>query len=191
MTNINWLELPEANEDSKRSAEMLIRTADGVERRTDYDGGWLNIVDATHTQASPQTVTAGVSTALTIDGLGAATETNYRRGVSTEVWDGNVFKPAAVGECYMVRVTMNVAKATSNATTLELDLGIGADFATQIVSDVRPLTKGQDVVDKINFVFPIFCLDAFGLQGGQFTLLASQSITVWAKAIFIQRTFTP
>lgn len=191
MTSIDWDALNEASEQDRRGAETLIRTAGGQERRTVFDGGWLNFADATHTAGSPQAVTAGNPAIFSVDGLGAGTETNYRRGSPSDVWANNVFYPNSIGECYLIRITMNVAKATSNDTNIELDLGIGSNFSTLIVSEVRPLVKGQGVVDKINFVFPIFCLATFGLQGGQFTLLANENITVWDKAIFIQRIFTP
>lgn len=191
MAPIDWEALSEASEQDRRGAETLIRSADGREHRTVFDGGWLNFQDATHTAGSPQAVTADTPAIFSVDGAGAGTETSYRRGSPADVWANNVFYPNKIGECYLIRITMNVAKATSNDTNIELDLGIGSNFSTLIVSEVRPLVKGQGVVDKINFVFPIFCMETFGLQGGQFTLLTNENVTVWDKAIFIQRIFTP
>ena len=190
MSQIDWDQLRDAERVEGFKAEMMV-LLDGEEVRAPFNGGWLNYADATHTQGSPQAVTSGVSTLLSIDGNGGATEQRFRRGINTDVWSSNTLRPAALGEAYMVRVTMRVAKATSNDTTIELDLGIGTDWATIIADERKPLTKGQGVTDNLSFSFPIYCLDTFTRHGGRFYLLASQNVTVWGKSIFIQRTFTP
>lgn len=191
MTNINWPEIPSATEDQKRAADLLIRTDDGRELRTGYDGGWLNIADATHDVDNKQAISADTSTLMTIDGEGDTTENRYRRGLDLDVWSDDTFRPRAVGEAYMVRITMRAAKATSQDTTIELDLGIGTGFATIISDERRPMTKAQGVGDVLSFVYPIFCLETFGTFGGRFFIRASRNITVWNKAIFIQRTHSP
>lgn len=190
MTQINWSVIPEAKHSEGSKADQVV-LLNGEEYRTPFNGGWINYADATHTAESPQSVTAETYTLLTIDGIGATSEQRFRRGVLDGVWSDNTIKPEAVGEAYVVRVTMNIAKSSSSDTTVELDLGIGAGFSTIIADERKPLTKGQGVTDKLSFVFPIYCLETFNLYGGRFYLLASQNVTVWGKSIFIQRTFTP
>lgn len=56
MTNINWSEIPDATEDNKRAADLLIRLDSDQERRTRYDGGWIYLHDATHTVDNKQSV---------------------------------------------------------------------------------------------------------------------------------------
>lgn len=190
MAQIEWDELPDSRRVEGFRAELVARIGD-TESRVPFNGGWLNYADATHTEGSPQAVTADTSTLLTIDGEGGTSEQEYRRGITTDVWSGNTFSPSAVGESYLVRVTMKVSKATSNDTTLELDLAIGDGYGIIIADERRPLTKGQGITDNLSFTFPIFCLDTFGRYGGRFFLLATENVDVWGKSIFIQRTFTP
>ena len=190
MTQIDWTRLRDAERVEGFKAVMMVNL-DGEEVQAPFTGGWLNYADATHTEGSPQSVTADTSTLMTIDGAGGGTEQRFRRGIDTDVWSGNTLRPQAVGESYLARVTMKVAKATSNATTLELDLGIGTDWGTIIADERKPLTKGQGVTDNMSFTFPIYCMETFGKPGGRFYLLATENVTVWAKSIFIQRLFTP
>lgn len=190
MTQIDWTRLKDAERVEGFKAVMMINL-DGEEVQAPFNGGWLNFADSTHTEGSPQAVSADTSTLLTIDGLGGGSVQQFRRGIGADVWSGNTLRPAAVRESYIIRVTMKVAKATSNATTLELDLGIGTDWGVIIADERKPLTKGQGITDNLSFTFPIYCLDTFAQQGGRFYLLASENVTVWAKSIFIQRLFTP
>ena len=190
MTQLDWTVMRDAERIEGFRADQVV-LLDGEEVRAPFNGGWLNYQDATHTQGSPQAITADTSTLLTIDGEGSGTVQRFRRGIDASVWSGNTFRPEAVGEAYLVRVTMKVAKATSSETTLELDLGIGQSFGTIIADERRRLTKGQGVTDNLTFVFPIFCMETFGTFGGRFYILASENVNLWAKSIFIQRTFTP
>lgn len=190
MAQIEWDELPDSRRVEGFRAELLARIGN-EEARVPFNGGWLNYADATHTEGSPEAIAADTPTQLTIDGAGASSVDEYRRGVNTDVWSDNTFRPASIGETYIIRVTMKVAKSTSSDTTVELDLGIGSGYSTIIADERKPLTKGQGVTDNLSFVFPVFCLGTFGLNGGRFFINATNGITVWSKAIFVQRMFTP
>lgn len=191
MTNINWSELAEATEDNKRAADMLIRTDDGVERRTGYDGGWIYLEDATHTSDNKQSVTADTLTHVTIDGAGAGSTTAYRRGIPDDLFGGSTIQPFAAGEVYNINLTFRISKATSTATFAEIDVGIGSDYSTMIARDRRSLTKGSGVEDFLFFNGTLFATEPFARYGARFFLNCSEDVMLWDKAIMLQRTHSP
>lgn len=191
MTNINWSELADATEDNKRSADMLIRTDDGIERRAPYNGGWLYFEDATHTAENKQSITADTLTHLTIDGAGAGTTTAYRRGVPLDVFGGSTIQPLAIGEAYNINLTFRISKASSNATFAEIDVGIGSDYSTMIARDRRALTKGSGIEDFLFFNGTLFVTAPFARYGARFFISCSEDVTIWDKAIMLQRTHSP
>lgn len=190
-SNIPWDSIPEATEDNKRAADMLIRMDDGQERRTKYDGGWLYFHDATHTSDNKQAVTADTPTLITIDGLAEDSTSNFRRGIPLDVWANNTLQPQATGETYNINLTFRIAKSTSNAIYAEVDVGIGSDYTTYIASDRRALTKGSGVEDFVFFNGTLFVTNAMGAHGARFFLRTSENVTLWDKAIMIQRTHSP
>lgn len=190
-SNIPWESIPEATEDNKRAADLLIRLDDGRERRTGYDGGWVYFTDATHTVDNKQTVLADTQTLLTIDKAGAQSTTDFRRGVPLDIFANNTLQPQATGETFEINLTFRLSKATSTATYAEVDVGIGSDYSTIAFQDRRALTKGSGVTDFVFFNGTLFVTPAFGAHGCQFFLNCSEQVTIWDKAIFIQRTHSP
>lgn len=191
MTNINWSELVDATEDNKRAADMLIRTDDGKERRAPYNGGWMYLADSVHTSENKQSVTADTLTHVTIDGLGDGSTTEFRRGVSLDVFGNSTMQPFAAGETYEINLTFRASKATSSDTFVEIDVGIGSDYSTIIARDRRALTKGSGIEDFVFFNGSLFVTAPFSRYGARFFLNASENISVWDKAIFLQRTHSP
>lgn len=191
MTNINWSEIPDATEDNKRAADMLIRLDDGRERRTGYDGGWLYFTDSVHTDSNKQAVTAETLTHVTIDGEGAESTTDYRRGIPLDVFGNSTIQPFATGEVYNINLTFRVSKATSTAAFVEIDVGIGSDYGTMIARDRRTITKSSGVDDFLFFNGTLFVTPAFARYGARFFLFASENVSVWDKAILLQRTHSP
>jgi hypothetical protein len=191
MTNINWSEIPDATEDNKRAADLLIRLDNGQERRTGYDSGWIYLHDATHTVDNKQSVSADTLTHITIDGLADDSVTDYRRGVPIDVFGNSTIQPFATGEVYNINLTFRISKATSTATYAEIDVGIGSDYSTMIARDRRALTKGSGVDDFLFFNGTLFVTPAFARYGARFFLLCSENVMVWDKAIFLQRTHSP
>jgi len=191
MTYINWSELAEATEDNKRSADMLICTDDGIERRTKYDGGWLYFADATHTVDNKQSITADTLTHVTIDGEGAGSTTDFRRGIPLDIFGGSTIQPFAIGETYNINLTFQISKSTSTATYAEIDVGIGSDYSTMIARDRRALTKGSGVEDFLFFNGTLFVTAPFAQYGARFFIQCSENVSVWNKAIMLQRTHSP
>lgn len=191
MTFVPWDIFPEATEDNKRGAEFIIRTDDGLERRTGYDGGWMYFQDATHTVTNKQSVTAGVQTVISVDGLGGASTTDFRRGVPLDVWSNNTLQPRASGEAYEINLTFKVSKSSSQSTYVEIDVMIGENYDVPVAQDKRPLIKGSDVDDFVFFNGTLFVTDPMGAHGARFFLNCSDDVNVWNKAIYIQRTHSP
>lgn len=191
MTQINWDTIPDATDASLRAADMLIRTSDGKERRTGYDGGWMYLSDATHTASNKQAITADTLTLWTNDGLAADSTTDFRRGVPLDVWSGNTIRPQANGETYEINLTFRASKSVSQQIYIEIDVGIGSDYSNIIARDRRPITKGQDVDDFVFFNGSLFVTAPFGAHGARFFINASDDVQIWDKALFIQRTHSP
>lgn len=190
-SNIPWDSIPEATEDNKRAANLLIRLDDGQERRTKYDGGWLYFEDATHTSSNKQSITADTLTHVTIDGLGAGTTTDFRRGIGLDVFGDSTLQPFATGETYNINLTFEVSKSSSTATYAEIDVGIGSDYSTMIARDRRTLTKGSSIDDFVFFNGTLFVTPAFARYGARFFFNFSENVSVWNKTIMMQRTHSP
>lgn len=190
-SNIPWDSIPAATEDNKRAADMLIRLDNGQERRTGYDGGWMYLHDATHTSGNKQSITADTETLLTIDGLAADSLTDFRRGMPLDVWDNNTLQPQATGETFEINLTFRVSKGSSTATYIRVEVMIGETYSTLVAEDRRPLIKGSGVEDFVFFNGTLFATNAMGAYGARFFLNCSEDVSVWDKAIYIQRTHSP
>lgn len=191
MTNINWDAIPDATDASLRSADMLIRTSDGQERRTGYDGGWMYFADATHTSDNRQEITADTLTLWTNDGLATESTTDFRRGVPLDVWSDNTICPQATGETYEINLTFRASHDVFQQVYVEIDVGIGADYSNIIARDRRTLIRGSGVTDFVFFNGTLFVTNPFGAHGARFFLNSSRDIEIWDKALFIQRTHSP
>lgn len=178
----------------KAGATVAGVTSSGEDVRLPYiHGGWVNVADSQYTSGSPLAITGGSSAQITINGLGAATNTTYADGMHSDVWSENRFKPFALGEAYTLRLTLTAVQATSGSghyVTFEADIGTDAvPFIS--ASQSVPLIKGQGVPTLITIAAPFFCLDTFGRNGARLFLRPSVDITAYGFAIFIQRTFQP
>lgn len=179
---------------AERSRASVWGVADGVDVSMPYPyAGWINVADSQYTQGAPRTILSGVRTQLTVNGGGATTEMRFADGLPPDAWDGNKFKPVAVGEAYLLRVVCTVSQSTSGSghyVTFEADIGTDAvPFVTAAQS--VPLIKGQGLPTLVTVTGPFFCLETFGRNGMRVFVTPSTDITLWGAAIFIQRTFRP
>lgn len=191
MPFVPWDTIPQANDDNKRRADVLILTEDGRERRAVYNGGWMYLHDAADTIESPQSIPALTDTLLTIDGLASDSTTEFRRGIPLDTWSENTLRPSATGEAYAINFTMNIAKETSASTFVDVKVKIGSTYTTLVSQDRRPLVKDSGTHDFLFFSGNVFITDAFTLNGGRFFMNAQHDVTVWNKAIYLQRTHSP
>jgi len=190
-SNIPWDSIPDATEDNKRASDLLLRLDNGEERRTGYDGGWLYLHDATHTVDNKQSITADTETLVTIDGLASDSETSFRRGVPLDVWDNSTLQPQATGETFEINLTFRVSKSSSNEIYMRIEVMIGENYDILVAEDRRPLIKGSGVDDFLFFNGTLFATGPMGAHGARFFLNCSENVSVWDKAIFIQRTHSP
>lgn len=179
---------------AEKSVARVAGVSGGIDVTLPYiQAGWINAADSQYTQGAPHTIIAGVRTQITIDGLGASTNIAYANGMHLDVWSGNVFRPAALGEAYIVRLTSIIAQTNSGSgayITFEIDIGTpGVQFIA--AAQGIPLLKGQGVATQLTISEPLFCLDTFGLNGAKLYITPSVDITMWNAAIFVQRTFKP
>lgn len=188
---IDWDNIPDATKQNKRAADLLIRTSDGQERRTGYDGGWLVFADGEHPETNKQSISAGTETLLSVDGLGANTNSDYARGVPLDVWEANTLQPQATGEVYNVIISFKLSKASSTQTFVHLAGKIGASYTVSITDERKPLTKGSGITDFLTFTKTIAVDNHVGLNGLRFFLTFDEVVEIWDKAIFIQRTHSP
>jgi hypothetical protein len=166
-----------------RATQDQMRRADGR--------GWVWITDGTNTSGNKQSITADTRTLITIDGEGAATDTRFRDGLSLAVWSDDALRPQDTGETYMLRLQMKISPTTSSAGEyLELDLDVGGDLGI-IWQNSQTIPKGQGVTDFISVSIPVFCLETFFTNGGQFYFTSSVPVNLWDKAIMIQRMSQP
>lgn len=190
-SNIPWDSIPDATEDNKRAADLLLRLDNGEERRTGYDGGWIYLRDATHTEASKQSITADTETLLSIDGLAADSDTEFRRGLPLDIWSNNIFRPLAHGEAYIMSIDFKVSKSSSTLTYAHLAGKVGASYSVSVTDERKSLTKGNGITDFLVYTKIIFVTNQMGENGLKFFLTFDEDVSIWDKAIFIQRTHSP
>jgi hypothetical protein len=53
------------------------------------------------------------------------------------------------------------------------------------------LTKGSGVTDFLFFNGTLFVTEPFARYGARFFISCSENVTIWDKAIFLQRTHSP
>ena len=157
-------------------------------RRSD-GRGWINISDSEHTQASPQEISSGSRTLLTLDALGATTNYTFRDGLPLDVWSGNKFHAQESGETYMLRLSFIVDPASgSSGNYMDVELDIGSPVGT-IFQTTIPLIK--NVATKFSFAMPIFALDTFLANGAEIYITPNVNCDVYGKALLIQRMSRP
>lgn len=179
---------------SEKAGAVLAGVSSGRDVALPYQqAGWVNITDSQYTQAAPRSIIAGTRAQITIDGLGAATNRAFAAGLGLDVWSGDRFRPAAMGEAYNLRLTLTIAKSTSSGGDYaQIEADIGTDAAPFIsAAQSLPLVKASGAPTIATISAPFFYLDTFGRNGARIFITPSVDVTIWGAAIFIQRTFQP
>jgi len=151
--------------------------------------GWINISDSEHTQGSPQAVSSGVRTLLTLDALGPTTNYEYRDGLPVDAWSGDTFFVQASGETYLLRPSFIADPETgASGNYLEIELDIGAPVGV-IFQFTVPMIKNDP--SRFSFSIPTFALDTFLANGGKFYVTPNVNCDIYDKALLIQRMSQP
>lgn len=143
--------------------------------------------------ASAQTFTTS-DAKLTINGGDAATEESYLplviRG-SDSLWDTSTsdITPIAVGDQYVVRLSLPVTAKASSPTKAIVSLDIGAGGTpSNIIVQQELVTTGTPPY-TLTASFPVFITSTFLANGGQFFLATDTgSVDITAPAILVART---
>jgi len=156
--------------------------------------GWEMIEDGLIT--TPTILVGTTPTKVTIDDEGEDNNTNADylprsiRGVSN-LWNRttNRLEPVASGDTYNIRLNVTVTAVTSNPQFLTCQLDIGSTSSPSIVVAESSVAVGRTEPYVVSFAFPIFCLDTFVANGGQFFLSThSNDLTIGARSLLITRT---
>lgn len=155
-------------------------------------GSWGFWADSAHTQGAPQTISSGVRTLFTSNGLDATTETGFLYSGDAGLWSSNTIVPASEGDAFNARIGITVVpQSVSQGEFVEINLDIGSGSPINIVTDRIELTKGIGVAHVKTIAFPIFCLSNFIANGGKIYLTPSINVNVYGKKIMLQRTYAP
>lgn len=186
---IDWRRIKDLPTRLRSTARALVHV-DGDDYLMPFDGGWVNYADATHTVGSPQEIAGAATGQYTVDGSGAGTNTEFAGRMGAAVWQNSTLSPAMFGDCYTLRLTCSVSQdAVGTGHYIDFILRIGTGYAQNASQYRWPLIKGQGVTDLVSIVLPIFTLGTFGLSGGRLYIAPSHDVSIWGKALFIQRTF--
>ena len=154
--------------------------------------GWGYWKDATHTDASRQTIIGGTRTLLTVDGLSLITETDYLSSLPNNIWAGNTINPDGIGNTYLLRIDMWASPQTGGTGHyIELVLDIGDGAVNEIVQHATPMLKGTGITHRISITWAIFARETFNANGGKIYITPDIDVQIWDKAVFLQRGFVP
>lgn len=150
--------------------------------------GWEHSVDSTYTSGSPLSITGGTRTKVTIDGAGTASENSYLPEEASALWNvgNNTFDPVYVGDCYDVRLQFKCS-TTNSGDYVDCDLDIGGSLGV-ILAETRPILKASDATNTVVFSWPVFTMDTFLANSGEFYITPSANTDFWDFAITIIKT---
>lgn len=148
--------------------------------------GWAYYQDTLYTSGSPLNVN-NTRTKITVNGLGAGTNTTYIPSNMTQMWDTTTNKivPGGLGDSYILRVDFKAVSGTNNVEfDLELDIGSVIFEQSLIVS------KGIGIEHRFSVAIPIYCLSTFVANGGELYINTPDNINYYDFGIFISRLST-
>lgn len=171
-------------------ADIPTAEAELVELDSINPHGWGYYVDSLTT---PTIVVGTTPTKITIDGLGAAGETDYLPRIirgTDELWDGtnSLLTPIALGDGYIFRVSLEVT-AKSGAPTefaINCDIGGGVSPSVPVFQDIRRVSPLATYT--VTFSGNLYSLSTFLTNGMQIFLSTdSGTVTVANRSILVTR----
>ena len=152
--------------------------------------GWA-IYDDAASHATPVAVN-NTKTQLTIDKLGATTETSYLPANVTSLWDStaNIITPEKLGDAYDIRIDFEATPTNVNDyANLIIDVGDGGSIP--IVN--RSITFVKTGISSFSVGFPISSMTDFLTNGGKIffdTSVSGSNVSVSNIVLFIKRDFS-
>lgn len=153
--------------------------------------GWASYEDSQYTSGAPLN-SSNANTQLTINGLGAGTNTTYLPVGVTEFWNTTSNKIVAdeLGDAYDVRLDFKADPATaSDYAEIVFDIGDGGG-TVPVVS--RTITFAKTGASSFSIGFPIAALASFMTNGCKIYIDTSGSgdaIDIYDISLFIKRDF--
>lgn len=147
--------------------------------------GWAYLADGRFTSSAPLLIPAGTSTQITIDGLGASTDTSFLRTpfAGWSFWNNNKFWPYSVGDKYTLRLDFTATSiAINNGVRAALDIGSSAG---PVFDDHEDFGVGAGVPRNFRFDIPIFAKTTFKTNGATLSLTPDSAIQIWSIGLFI------
>lgn len=173
--------------DTASEKQVYLSDGTGSGAWTNWPTGWGYYVDNT------AQVFGNSYSKLTISGTGSGSDSTHLpigiRG-SGELWDSstNVITPMAVGDAYDMRLNLPVTAETGSPTEITIQLDIGGGASPSIVVASRYAGAGRATPYTITLGFPIFTLNTFITNGGQFFVKTdSGSVTITNPGLLLVR----
>lgn len=154
----------------------------------DISTGWADYRDGQYHSGAKRTLSAGVRTKLTIDGVSITDESQLPPDAAASLWNVTTNKiiPISLGDGYEFRLGGQVQPLAGATPSLFIELDVGGAAGT-IIARTVPLIKGT-AADSLTFAFPMYIGADFSTNGGEIYLTASDDTNVWDMGVFILRT---
>lgn len=147
--------------------------------------GWERYFDGTHTELSPQTLTAGIENLITIDG---ATSLVSQSPLDVgPMWSANTLNAVGLNDMLMIRIDFK-GKISNADGSFEISMDIGGDVGLVFLKAER-FRRGANIEQPFFFAVPIYTGSTFLENGGQIFINPSHTMEIYGKSILIQRTY--
>lgn len=177
------------DEQDLRDTYVTLRARGGSGHVTYADNAALLEVNA-------QSILASTPTLLTIDGLGAQTETRWIDRLGSAPWTTDTHNLLELGQHFGILVEFKVKKtsvSTDALLTLTHDIGSDPTGGSSIPIFTRSwiLTKASGVEQAISAYWGAYGKETYLANGGKFVIECSENIAIWQKEIYITDQGTP
>ena len=147
---------------------------------------WATYQDNQYTEGSPRSITGGVRTLVSINGLGSQTDTAELPG-GIDLWGAslNLITPENERDAYAIRLNYKCSTTATGAyVDNELDIGGAVGVAIQ---ETRPVLKASDATNRVNVSWPVYVGSTFITNGGELYITPSDDTDFWDFRISIFR----
>ena len=163
---------------------QTVRTNGTTVSWVDQETAWETDLDSTYTSLSKLSISSGVRTKVTIDGLAFSASDGVSAGT---MWDTGTNKVVAEGENYAYNIRFDFKCSTTGTNVLidtEWDVGGAAQV---ILTRTASVAKGASITNSIVSGTNFFVGADMAANGMEIYLTPSANIDVWDMGIFITR----
>lgn len=156
--------------------------------------GWSNHFDNQYTTSSRRTINAGTRTKVTNN----SQLSNITEYISEDVsesgwWDTatNKFTPSNVGDFYNLRFQFRCSTSQVQGAYILTELDIsdpGVSGSNVVWQHTSALVRGQDIAHTFCLTIPVFTMQTFVSNGGEFYITPSHNTDFWDFGLAINRT---